>query len=390
MAGWLRLSAAVLLLLLGALVVLPAPTYRAWMLSLALAEFGHWLAGVSLLLLWPGWHRNRQAMAAAACGVAAAACFLTPLVRALPVARDLPERLDAAFGGAGRVRAGRDAPARLRPIDPVTLFSGLASPAVDVMRVPFAQRGGRWLTLDLYAREHPKDDAPPAPIVVVVHGGGWHSGSPSELPELNAYLASHGYLVAVPEYRFAPSDPFPAAVEDIRAAIQLLRGRARQWNADADGLIMIGRSAGAQIALAVAYSSGVGAVRGVVSLYGPADLTFAWEHPANPRVYDGTGVIERYLGGPPSAMAQRYRDASPIEMVNDTTPPTLLIHGRKDEIVWVEQSRRLAARLTGASRPALLVELPWATHACDFTLAGPCGQIATYAIERFLAAVAAQ
>ena len=119
---------------------------------------------------------------------------------------------------AGRARAERDAPARVRPIDPVTLFSGLTSPAVDVMRVPFAQRGGRSLALDLYVRAHPKD-APPAPIVVVMHGGGWQSGSPSELPELNAYLASHGYLVAVPEYRFAPEDPFPAAVEDVRAAI---------------------------------------------------------------------------------------------------------------------------------------------------------------------------
>jgi acetyl esterase/lipase len=387
--GWLRLSAAVGLLLLGALVVFPAPTYRAWLLSLPLAEFGHLLAGVSLLLLWPGWHRTRQGMAGAACGVIAAACFLTPLVRGLPVAQALPRQLDAAFGGGGRARAESDAPARVRPIDPVTLFTGVVSPEVGVTRVQYAQRGSQTLSLDLYLRERPAD-APPAPIIVIVHGGGWHSGSPAELPALNAYLAARGYLVAVPEYRLAPASPFPDAVEDVRTAIALLRGRARQWNADADGLVVIGRSAGAQIALAVAYSAGVGAMRGAVSLYGPADLTFAWEHPGNPRVYDGIGTIERYLGGPPASLADRYRQASPYEMVQDTTPPTLLVHGRKDEIVWVEQSRRLATRLAAASRPALLVELPWATHGCDFTLAGPCGQIVTYAIERFVAAVTAQ
>jgi acetyl esterase/lipase len=77
-------------------------------------------------------------------------------------------------------------------------------------------------------------------------------------------------------------------------------------------------------------------------------------------------------------------------LIGPGTPPTLLVHGRKDEIVWVEQSRRLDARLAEASRPRFLLELPWATHGCDFTLAGPCGQLTTYAVERFLAAVTAQ
>ena len=129
-SGWLRLGAAVALLALAALVVFPAPTYRTWMLSLGLAEFGHWLAPVSLLLLWPGWHRTVQGMAAAVCGAIAAACFLTPLVRALPVAKELPGRLDHAFGVAPH--ADPDAQARARPLDPVTLFTGMASPAVTV------------------------------------------------------------------------------------------------------------------------------------------------------------------------------------------------------------------------------------------------------------------
>jgi acetyl esterase/lipase len=250
------------------------------------------------------------------------------------------------------------------------------------------QSGDRALSLDLYRRERP-GDTPPVPAVIVVHGGGWESGGPDELPELNAYLAARGYLVAVPEYRLAPEHPFPAGLEDVRAAIAFVRGRARQWNVEGDGVVLIGRSAGAQLALLAAYTADVNAVRGAVSIYGLADLQFAHDHPGNPRVYDGIGVLERYLGGPPSSVPGAYREASPYGLVGPSTPPTLLIHGRKDEIVWVEQSRRLDARLAEASRPRLLLELPWATHGCDFTLAGPCGQLTTYAVERFIAAVTA-
>jgi hypothetical protein len=35
----------------------------------------------------------------------------------------------------------------------------------------------------------------------------------------------------------------------------------------------------------------------------------------------------------------------------------------------------------------MLLRLPWATHGCDANISGPCGQVSTYAIERFLAAV---
>jgi acetyl esterase/lipase len=386
-AGWLRLAGALLVLAAGVLVIVPAPTNRLWFASVGLTELGHWFAPVALLPLWPGWHRTRAGRASAACGVAAAACFLTPLLRALPVAQTLPDHLDAAFGRVASVpRSAPDATPRARPLDALTLFTGVRSQRIEPARISYSRRGGQELSLDLYARER-SAYSPPAPIVVLLHGGGWQTGTPVNLSELAQYLAARGYVVAAPEYRLAPAHPFPAAFDDVTAAIALLRGRASAWNADADGLVLIGRSAGAQLALLAAYSEGVAAVRGVVAFYGPSDLRFAWEHPGNPLVYDGTGVLERYLGGTPSEAADRYRDASPYFLVSGSTPPTLLIHGRKDEIVWIEHSRRLAAKLAEAGRPHLLLELPWATHGCDFAILGPCGQLSVFAIERFLAAV---
>ena len=134
-------------------------------------------------------------------------------------------------------------------------------------------------------------------------------------------------------------------------------------------------------------SSDDDAVRGVVSIYGPADLRYAWEHPGNPRVYDGIGTIERYLGGRPADVGQVYDDASPYQFVGPNTPATLLVHGGRDEIVSVVQSQRLAERLRAHGRPHVLVAPGWATHGCDYHFAGPCGQLSTFAIERFLAAV---
>lgn len=385
-----RLVAGGLLLAVGLLVVLPAQTYSLWLASVALTEFGYLLAPLALALLWPGWHRTRTGWVSAILGVAAAACLLTPLVRALPIAQALPARLDAAFGArAGPARAHSDALSKVRPIDPIQLFAGVGAGEVRAERLAYTRRGAAELAMDLYVRPH-APDAPPSPIILSVHGGGWQSGSPAELPDLARYLASRGYIVGVPEYRLAPAHRFPAALEDVRAAMDFLRGRARTWGGDPDGLVLMGRSAGAQLALLAAFTAPASAVRGAIALYGPADLRFAWEHPGNQRVYAGTAALESYLGGPPSAVPETYLAASPYGLVSDTTPPTLLVHGGKDEIVWVAQSRRLAARLAEAGRPHLLVELPWATHGCDFALAGPCGQLTTYAVERFLAAVTAQ
>ena len=69
------------------------------------------------------------------------------------------------------------------------------------------------------------------------------------------------------------------------------------------------------------------------------------------------------------------------------SPPTLLIHGTIDTLVWHRQSTRLAARLSEAGVPNLLVSLPWATHALEYNLSGPSGQLVTYSVGRFLSSV---
>ena len=98
-------------------------------------------------------------------------------------------------------------------------------------------------------------------------------------------------------------------------------------------------------------------------------------------------MIGRYLGGSPADVPQVYAAASPISHAGADCPPTLLIHGGRDTLVAPIQSDMLAMQLAQAGAQYMLLRLPWAEHACDVNFSGPSGQISTYAIERFLAAV---
>ena len=99
---------------------------------------------------------------------------------------------------------------------------------------------------------------------------------------------------------------------------------------------------------------------------------------------DTKQVLETYLGGSPANQNDAYYAASPINFVAASSPPTLLIHGLHDGHVSPEEASRLDARLQQAGVKHLYLPLPWATHGCDFSFNGPCGQITTYAVESFL------
>jgi acetyl esterase/lipase len=87
-----------------------------------------------------------------------------------------------------------------------------------------------------------------------------------------------------------------------------------------------------------------------------------------------------------------YTLASPIQHVAETSPPTLHVQGRHDQIAPVRSARRLHRALDRAGVPAVFVEYPWTGHAFDLLvppLLGPAGQAALYDVERFLACVGA-
>jgi acetyl esterase/lipase len=347
------------------------------------SEWGHVLAALALTPLLPGWRRTRVGRVGAAVGLLGVAFALVPLLRAAGLARRLPAAVAAAFGDAPPRTAPR-APARPAPLVARDLLLGVRSPSALRRHMTYATSDGHALDLDLYTSATP---ATPAPCIVVIHGGSWANGDSAQMPGLNSYLAARGYAVAAINYRLAPTHRFPYARDDVLAAIEYLKRHVQELGIDPRRFVLLGRSAGAQLALLVAYTADDPAICGVVDFYGPADLLYGYEHPARKMVIDSVGVIGRYLGGNPAGMPEVYAAASPICHVGSHCPPTLLIHGQRDTLVAPIQSDMLAERLAQAGTQYLLLRLPWAEHGCDVNFSGPSGQISTYAIERFLAAV---
>lgn len=356
------------------LVVAPTPTVPLFKLSVLATEFGHWLALGPLLLLAVGPWSGLPGIAAALLALAAAGLLLSSAVRAQRLARRLPAELAAAFGPGA---------ADERPFAWRRLWFAPALRAVQVEVREFAEHGGEKLALHFYRSQH----AGPAPCVIVIHGGGWEGGSPDEFVACNHRLAAHGCAVAAVQYRFAPRSPWPAQRDDVLAALRFLQSRADEFGLAPEKFVLLGRSAGGQIAKAVAYSAHDPAIRGCIAFYAPADMRFAHEFARDDDIISSLGLVLRYMGGTPLDLPANYDSASGIRLAARTSPPTLLLHGRRDPYVWYLQSQRLAARLRAVGAPHYFLDLPWATHGFDFNPNGPGGQLAAYAIERFLAAV---
>ena len=92
-------------------------------------------------------------------------------------------------------------------------------------------------------------------------------------------------------------------------------------------------------------------------------------------------------GGTPESARANYESASALLQVSPQTPPTLLLHGANDALVWHRHSVRLNDRLAELRVPHLFVSLPWATHAFEYNLQGPGGQLTTLALAWFLESV---
>ena len=369
MLRWTLFIFSLVLALLSLLTAVKTPDFINWKFALLAQEYGHFLALAPLAIAVFAWrlrdHPPAAALATLALCALALALFLKPAVQARSLARTLPAQLERAFG-----------PAVMRR--PAFSFSALFDH--DPAPVPvatFNYSGGQ--ELDFYRAT----SAAPSPCVIVVHGGGWNSGDRGEIRKFDDWLAGHGYAVAAISYRLAPDSIWPAQRDDVLAAVKYIKDHAAALGVDPLSLFLFGRSAGGQIAEATAYAARDPAILGVAAFYAPADMHFAYEWGREDDILKSPKLLREFLGGTPATARSAYDSASGILLVTPATTPTLLVHGELDTLVWHRQSTRLDARLAAAGVPHLFLSLPWATHAVEFNLHGPGGQLATYALEWF-------
>jgi acetyl esterase/lipase len=238
------------------------------------------------------------------------------------------------------------------------------------------------LKLDIY---RPRGVGGPRPLVVAVHGGFWAFGEKTDMRPFAEALASQGYAVASVEYRLIPDVQYPAPVDDVRSALRWLAEHGDEHGVATDRVVLMGISAGAQLAALAALRPAAGepAVAGMVSMSGPMDLTVA--APST----NARAVVHAYLGGAQADIPAVYREASPITHVAKGGAPWLILHGDKDTLVPPSQSLRMAAALKAVEVPATYVTLEGLAHEMPAPDA-PAGIKARAAILAFVAGALAK
>lgn len=364
----------VLFLLSSLLTVFRAPTNHLWYLSILVTEFsGVFILLIFLLLLFLA-TGSPYTKAYFIIGITAAGFFSLPYLQAWWLGRSLEQDFKNKF-------AGNDFVFQPLQIRPWQFLTGMASRNIKSKR--FVYDEVNHLSLEFYAAGKKGK----RPCILVIHGGSWAGGDNKQLPELNGELATAGYHVASINYRLAPRHHYPAPLEDVQKAIQFLQQKASDFSLDGNRFVLLGRSAGGQIALSSAYTLHEPAIRAVIDFYGPTDMVWGYENPTSPLVLDSRKIMEDYLGGTLDAVRDQYIHSSATETVTTKTPPTLMIYAENDPLVSPRHGTRLHHKLKAQNIPHYELYLPWATHGFDYTLNGPGGQISTWMVKAFLQAV---
>lgn len=355
-------------------IVVPAPHFRLWQLAVGASEWSLWVGltgvvGVVLGVLVRLQGARIGGSLAIALGLLTVTCALVPPLLAWRVAQ------------ANEVRLS------LRQY-----IFGLEVPAVVPQEVVFATVDNQPLALDVY-RDPAATDIRPA--VIVVHGGSWNGGTKSDFPRWNAWLVQQGYTVFDIEYRLAPQPNWQTATGDVKCAIGWVKRNASAYNVDPQRITLLGRSAGGHLALLAAYTPDEPnlppscdapdtTVRSVVSFYGPTDLVWGYNNPARPDIINGPGTLRSFLGGDPRTALDAFQTASPINHVGPNTPPTLLLHGGRDQLVGQRHTEFLSQELAALGIPHRSVLIPYGQHGFDYNFNGWSSQVVQPVLQQFL------
>jgi len=386
MTVWL-LIAGIVLFFISIWIVLPPLHAGLLPLAIGAPELSPWLLVVSLALCAVTFRAaGVHVTARVAFNLAAISAVLCayPLVRAPFVLGAFDRSMQRALGidYQSQIPGDTRAAFRAHPVSVADFARGIGRGDALIRRgIEFTKADGVPLTLDVYRPV----SAGPHPILLQLYGGAWQRGSPGDNAAFASYFASSGYVVVAIDYRHAPAWRWPAQIQDVRAALGWIIAHAAEYEGDRSRIGLIGRSAGAQLALVAAYQAGMPLVGAVAGYYAPVDLVEGWRQPPRPDPLDVRAILETYLGGTPDERPAQYHDGSPVTYAGPRVPPTLLIYGARDHIVEARFGRELNDRLHQAGAISVLLEIPWAEHAFDLLPNGLSGQIALYYTERFFA-----
>ena len=204
----------------------------------------------------------------------------------------------------------------------------------------------------------------PTPAVLWIHGGGWTGGTCESFFPMARYTAARGAASFVAQYRLVrPGGPTVAdSVADCQDAVRYLRLHAGHLGIDPQRIVLIGESAGGHLAACVGLANEVGDPKDEANVSARPDALILY----NPLTdFTESSFFKTILDGPGNAADKLRiaRELSPIFHVRSGLPPTLMVHGLADTVIYPEQSRRFAAAMKQAGNRCDLVLLSDTPHA---------------------------
>jgi acetyl esterase len=227
---------------------------------------------------------------------------------------------------------------------------------------------GEALRIDAYM---PNARTNKRPAILFVHGGAWQGGDKTNFTDDATRLAALGYAAFSVNYRLAPAHPYPAAVDDVEAAVRWLRKpeQVKTYRLDPKRVGAVGASAGGHLVAMLATlgqgSRTTGArIKAAVSWSGPMDFHL-WTR-ASLAASGLDDPIVNFLGcEPEDASCQNATEASPISHVDATDAPMLLVNSDA-ELIGLDHATTMHAALQRAGVPDQLIVLPGDLHAQAF------------------------
>jgi acetyl esterase/lipase len=196
----------------------------------------------------------------------------------------------------------------------------------------------------------------PYPVLLNIHGGYWRAKYDlAHAGHLCEALRAAGVATFNLEYRRVGNagGGWPGTFADIRSAYDFVRQQHSRFHLDGKRLLVMGHSAGGQLALCLAaHESSLGRA---LSLAGVVDLKKAFS------LHLSNDAVVEFLGGKPSEVPEHYREADPMELSIGHARQWLL-HGADDDTVPPEFSRDYAAQKKKQGERVELVEAAGAGH----------------------------
>lgn len=251
--------------------------------------------------------------------------------------------------------------------------------------VVFGTGGGRELKCDVFT---PPGNLTSAPAVLLVHGGGWSSGDRSQLKGYGILLGRQGYVCVASEYRLSGEAQWPAQIHDVKAALRWMRANSERLGIDPERIAISGNSAGGHLVLIAGGTANLAEFEGeggnagvdtkvaaVISFYPPTDFG------APEKLSQAVAAL---MGSNKSAEA--VRGASPVNWAKSEFPPTVLLHGNKDEVVSVNDSLKMYRALVEAGVSTELHVFADQPHAFDggSAMGRQCADIMGLFLKRYV------